>query len=251
MVTSILENGGGRLANHIFRNVAVSMIAEKHDLKVEYSYKSSFHRIGIPLYSGIKNHEHTLVLDDENYFKIYNCICLLDNLDANTAFFQTKVISNLIYDYLNTDRIKNSIIKKNLFHYRYDNNNDLYVHIRLTDVEQYNPGINYYIDMIKKIKFDKLFLSTDDTNHAIIKAIMELYPDCMLILHDEVITIQFASTCKHILLSHGSFSAIIGYLSFFSTVYYPTYKHNGVIDKQNGIWYGDMFSIKNWINCPL
>ena len=80
---------------------------------------------------------------------------------------------------------------------------------------------------------------------------MELYPECTLILHDEVITIHFASTCKHILLSHGSFSAIIGYLSFFSTVYYPTYKHNGVIDKPNKIWYGDVFSIKNWIDCPL
>jgi hypothetical protein len=62
MVTSILENGAGRLANHI----AVSMIAEKHDLKVDYSCKYSFHRIGIPLYNGSKNHEHTIVLNDEN-----------------------------------------------------------------------------------------------------------------------------------------------------------------------------------------
>ena len=38
---------------------------------------------------------------------------------------------------------------------------------------------------------------------------------------DPVKTIQFGSTCKHIVLSHGSFSAMIGYLGFFSQVYYP------------------------------
>ena len=58
----------------------------------------------------------------------------------------------------------------------------------------------------------------------------------------EIHTFQFASTCKHIILSHGSFSAVIGYLSFFSDIYYPEYE-------SNKIWYGDMFSINNWIKC--
>lgn len=55
---------------------------------------------------------------------------------------------------------------------------------------------------------------------------------------DEIHTIQFASTCKHIVLSHGSFSAVIGYLAFFSNVYYPAYGDT--------MWYGDMFSIDGW-----
>jgi len=38
---------------------------------------------------------------------------------------------------------------------------------------------------------------------------------------------------------HGSFSAIIGYLSFFSQIYYPEFK-------ENKIWCGDIFSIPNW-----
>ena len=33
-------------------------------------------------------------------------------------------------------------------------------------------------------------------------------------------TIQFGSTCKNIILSHGSFSAVIGYLGFYSNIYY-------------------------------
>jgi hypothetical protein len=73
---------------------------------------------------------------------------------------------------------------------------------------------------------------------------MTHYPDAKIIYLDEISTFQFASTCKHIILSHGSFSAMIGYLSFFSTVHYPKYE----ADK---IWYGDMFSIEGWIQHTL
>ena len=68
---------------------------------------------------------------------------------------------------------------------------------------------------------------------------MKQYPTTLLINSQEIPTIQFASTCKHIILSHGSFSAIIGYLSFFSNIYYPEYE-------KDKIWYGDMFSIVGW-----
>ena len=115
----------------------------------------------------------------------------------------------------------------------------MYIHIRLTDVAHFNPGINYYINAIKNINYDKLYISTDDDKHDIIKQIIEQYPDTKIIQADEITTIQFASTSKNIILSHGSFSAIIGYLAFFSNVYYPEYES----DK---LWYGDMFSIDGW-----
>ena len=65
-----------------------------------------------------------------------------------------------------------------------------------------------------------------------------------IIDYNEQLTIQFATTCKNIILSHGSFSAIIGYLSFYSTIYYPEYEINK-------IWFGDMFSIDGWIKCSV
>jgi hypothetical protein len=133
---------------------------------------------------------------------------------------------------------------KNEFKERYANNNDLFIHIRLTDVEIFNPGIAYYIKAIKNINFDKLYISTDDPNNNIIINLKELYPSLELIFVDEITTFKFASTCKHIILSHGSFSAVIGYLSFFSNVYYPEYE-------ANKIWFGDMFSIDNWIKLSI
>jgi hypothetical protein len=92
---------------------------------------------------------------------------------------------------------------------------------------------------IRDVNFDKLYISSDDASHLIITQILQNYPHAKIINYDEIQTIQFASTCKNIILSHGSFSAIIGYLAFFSNISYPEYQN----DK---MWYGDMFSINGW-----
>jgi hypothetical protein len=234
----------GRLGNQIIRNLAVSLIAEKNDLKVNYYNKDLINKLGIDLISGSKTYNQTHILNDDNFFSIYDCSNLNYNLDPNEAFFQTKEITNFLYNYLHTDRIKSNIIEKNRFNKRYNANNDLFVHIRLGDISHYTPGINYYINIIKIINFDNLYISTDSPKHIIVRNLLKTYPSAKLIDYDEIGTFQFASTCKHIILSHGSFSAIIGYLSFFSTIYYPEYE----LDK---IWHGDIFSINNWIKCNV
>jgi hypothetical protein len=229
----------GRLGNQIIRNLAVSVIAEKHNLKVNYSNKYLINKLGIELFTGINRYRYFQKLTDDNYFKIYNSDNLNCNLNPNSNYFQTKEITNFLYNYLNTDKIKSNIILKNPYKERYNNNNDLFIHIRLGDVEKFNPGIIYYINAIKNIKFHNLYISSDTVKHNIIIELLQLYPYAELIDYDEITTFQFASTNKNIILSHGSFSAVIGYLSFFSNVYYPEYE-------SKKIWYGDMFSIDNW-----
>ena len=243
----------GRLGNQIIQNLAVSLIAEKYNLKASYRNKDLINKLGIDLFSGNNVYESTQILNDENYFAMYNCGVLNYNLNANTksSYFQTKDITNFLYDYLQTEKIKANIIEKNPFKSRYNTNNDLFIHIRLTDAKNWNPGINYYLNAIKLIPYDNLYLSTDEKTHTIIKTLITEYPNANLINYDEINTFQFASTCKNIILSHGSFSAIIGYLSFFSNIYYPEYEHPGYIDHTKKIWYGDMFSIKNWIKLSV
>ena len=232
----------GRLGNQFIRNLAVSLIAEKHDLHVLYCNNHLFERLGIHLFSGKKFYNSIKVINEENYFSIYNDN-INYNLNPNTAFFQTKEITNLIYKYLHSEQIKKRIIGKNPFNSRYSNNNDLFVHIRLTDVTDKNPGINYYSNAIKRINFDKLYIATDDKTHNIITDLIMLYPSLIIVDLDEINTFQFGSTCKNIVLSHGTFSMVIGYLAFFSTVYYPEFNP----DK---LWHGDVFSIENWIKLP-
>ena len=234
----------GRLGNQIIRNLAFSLIAEKHNLKVNYFNNDLINRLGIELFSGTNVYNTTIILNEQNYFSVYNSDTINYNLNPNNNFFQYKEIINILYNYLHKDNIKSNIIEKNSFKERYNTNNDLFIHIRLGDVSRYNPGINYYLNTIKNIQFDNLYIATDSKNHNIIQRILQTYPASKIIDYDEQLTIHFASTCKHVILSHGSFSAIIGYLSFYSTIYYPEYE-------LNKIWFGDMFSIDGWIKCKV
>jgi hypothetical protein len=238
-------NTNGRLGNQIIRNLAVSFIAKKHNLNVNYSsYYLISNQLGIDLFNlGTQIYSDTRELNELNYFDIYNADNITYNLNPNNSFFQTKEIFNMIYNYLHSDIIKSNIIEKNKFKERYNNNNDLFIHIRLGDIAHFNPGIDYYLKSIKYVKefknFDNIYISSDTPTHDIIKKIIEEYPNVNLINYNEIETIQFGSTCKNIILSHGSFSAIIGSLSFYSNVYYPKFQK----DKQ---WHGDIFSIKDW-----
>jgi hypothetical protein len=56
---------------------------------------------------------------------------------------------------------------------------------------------------------------------------------------DEVKTIMFASTCKNIILSGGTFSWLMGFLAFYSEkIYYPKIKNT---------WYDDIFVFNDWV----
>jgi hypothetical protein len=229
----------GRLGNQIIRNIAVSLVAKKHNLHVSYSSHDLINQLGIDLFCGTKRHYAAVELNDKNYIKYYQEPLIIHNFENVHAFFQTKEIISLIYNYLHSDTVKTSIINKNSFANRYQNNNDVCMHIRLDDAAQWNPGLDYYQKTLSNITFDKLYITTDQKDHDIIRQLTSLYPTATIMEYNEIQTFQFASTCKHIILSHGSFSAIIGYLAYFSNVYYPEYES----DK---MWYGDMFSIPGW-----
>jgi hypothetical protein len=233
MTTTI--GGAGRLCNHVFRNIAVSMIATKFNLYVTYGYQDKIEDLGIPLFSGTNRFNQNAILCDDNFFEVLNAKELNENLSVH-GFYQTKEISREIYNYLRNENIKNKIILKNPFTCRYSKNNDCFIHIRLGDVSLHNPGITYYLNALSAISFDKLYIGTDEPHHSIITEIKQQYSNLTVLYYDEVNTIQFASTCKHVVLSHGTFSAIIGYLSFFSQIYYPEYE-------SNKSWYGDIFSM--------
>jgi hypothetical protein len=229
----------GRLGNQIIRNIAVSLIAKKHDLYVSYSSHELISQLGIDLFCGTMHHNTPMELTDANYKLVYEQSFITRHFGYIWSYFQTKEIISLIYQYLHSNTVKESIINKNPFANRYQNNNDVCMHIRLGDAAQWNPGLAYYQKTLSQLTFDELYITTDQKDHDTIQQLISLYPTASVIEYDEIQTFQFASTCKHIILSHGSFSAVMGYLAYFSNVYYPEYES----DK---MWYGDMFSIPGW-----
>ena len=78
------------------------------------------------------------------------------------------------------------------------------------------------------------FMVFNDTE--VCKKLIEKYK-MEIISKDSIETIQFATTCKTIILSSGTYSWMIGILSFFSTIYYPKIKK---------IWHGNIFVFPDW-----
>ena len=232
----------GRLCNNLIRNVFVSILAERINLIVDYAYRDIIEALGIELFSGRNSYPTQINLTDENIMDIIRSKTLPSTfLIEEDVYFQSNECSHYLYNYLRSERMMNRIVKLNKYSQRYNSNNDVFLHIRLGDSVQHTPGFVYYDKVLSSIEFNKGFIASDSPDHPIIRELVEKYPNIQIIQANEVDTILFGSTCKNVVISHGSFSAIIGYMAFASKMYYPKYEE----DKK---WYGDMFTnIPGWI----
>tara|TARA_Y100000389_G_C17453360_1_gene516332 strand:- start:1298 stop:2077 length:780 start_codon:yes stop_codon:yes gene_type:complete len=229
---SITTTGNGRLCNQVIRNLALSLVAKKFDLYVTYANYNKINNIlGIELYIG-KNKYNTTRIDEwdkndgEKYLELLNSTKTIDyNLDFMKDYLQVEKITDVLYKHLRSEEQKKIIIEKNPFKDRYNKNNDLFIHIRLGDltIERMKyliQPIEYYLYCIETIPHDKLYIGSDSLNYELIKKIQKKHPNVLLVNLNDIETIQFGSTCKNVVLSTGSYSAVIGYISFFSNIYY-------------------------------
>lgn len=213
-------DGNGRLCNTIIRNLALSILAKKYDLYVEYfNYDEINNILGIKLFIGNKKYDKTVSINENTYMKYFNNnIKNNANFDFNHHYFQSKKITTILHNRLTNN--KKNIIDKNPYKKRYKNNNDIFIHIRLGDAKTWGLGIDYFVHCINSLQYDNIYIGSDSFNDNLIKKLKTLYPSIIFIDKNPIQTIQFGSTCKNIILSHGSFSAVIGYLGFFSNVYF-------------------------------
>jgi hypothetical protein len=172
---------------------------------------------------------------------------LLANLHviSEQCYLQTPEVIALIYSFLRRPAIANSIMAANPYRQLYKNNDFTFVHVRLTDAKRFSPGSKYFLKAIAATKFTTLYIASDDFEDEIIKEITAVYPNAVLFSATPTQTLQFGSTCRNVILSGGSFSAMIGLLAFFSMVQYPENAHIKN-DPDLGEWCGDMFSGHGW-----
>jgi hypothetical protein len=238
--------GAGRLANLIFQNFVVSQIADKHKLRViSYKCADKIASLGIRLYTdGTVEYPITRLIRNEDVYDSLDAEDISYNV-CSDDFFQTRDISKMLYDHLRTESQKQSIIDANPYKPRYGQNNDIFVHIRLGDARRYSPGYQYYQSsiqyIIQRYGSNKIYVASDVLNDPMIRELRRAFGGVQLLVAlNEIETIQFGSTCRHLVLSHGSYSAVIGYLAFNAeTVVYSSF---------DGLerWHGDIFSIPGW-----
>ena len=194
----------GRLGNQFFINVAASLLAEKHDLYIDYEHGEDVRPL-FPLYVGTRHHPTTITVTDENYVALYN----KETLDTNLSFhdyFQSTNVTMLTHHYIQC-KVKR-LAKPN---------NDCFVHVRLGDVAQWNPGADHYLGILATLNVDRVYVSTDSPDHPIVKQLLQ---KAQLYEGTPVETILFGASCRYVVLSHGTFSGMIGYLANESTVYF-------------------------------
>tara|TARA_B100000242_G_C42908842_1_gene421438 strand:+ start:22 stop:795 length:774 start_codon:yes stop_codon:yes gene_type:complete len=212
--------GDGGLGNAITRNLSGSILAKKHNLKITYHNEIDMIKdIGIPLFSGKQVFDKKIPVTENNYFNVLNENDIDFNIEIEGNFMQSKSITDEIFKHLNDNENMEQIKNNNPHKDRYNNNNDCFIHIRLGDTERWNPGFKYYDYVLSKLIYDKIYLATNDNNHNIIKEIQNKYKNVIVMDNNLVDIIQFGSTCRYVILSYGTFSAITGYISFYSQIY--------------------------------
>lgn len=241
--TTIYNKGG--LCNHIIRNICSSIIAKKYNLKFSYIVYGEMIELGLEPYIDGELFHNSFIEFDEKMFEKYiskeNDEVLTQNIHVGTYYFQNAFIANYLRNYFSTDPVRTSIINHNKYKERYNNNDDLCIHVRLGDGSQFNPGFDYYDRMIREQipnKYTKRFIMSDDINHPICQQLIETH-NLEIFNGNAVETLMFGSTCKYILLSSGTFSWMMGVFGFYSQIFFPNMEN-----RQK--WHGDIFIFNDW-----
>jgi hypothetical protein len=223
MITIIPQ---GRTGNKLLQNIGVSIISKKMNLKVSnYNNIVNSDVLGLKLNQGdlVFTEQHRVydtdlmrVLDDTNrYGLIYDGLFQLKNFVTN---YRDEILSHFNPKY--------EII-----------NNQVFVHVRLGDVVHTNPGLEYYKNALRQIQFTGGYISSDSPNHPIVQTLIKDFNLKLFSENDPILIIDFAKNFDNLVLSKGTFSWWIGFLSKAKNIIYPI----------NDIgWHGDIFVFEDW-----
>ena len=217
----------GRLGNNLLQNIGISILSKKFDFKVEnYINEEELKILGLSL----NKRQNTNTNFNSYYDTDLMYLLSLNKINNGILYEGTFQVKDFVLTY------KQDILNHFNLKYDYENNNDLFIHVRLGDVSNLNVGIEYYKSAINSITFNKGYISSDTLTHPIVQ---ELIKEYNLILYDNnpLDTINFGKNFNNLILSTGTFSWWIGLLSKAKNIIFPL---NGPK------WHGDIFVYEDW-----
>ena len=241
----------GRFCNVLMQNIGLSIIGKKFNLKVNYDWSSK------------NNFEFNLDACLKNNFNFYNEGRVLTGETKLFSEFSEPYIEELvekkyidvpvmIEGFLEKEcllykqkEILRSIIKKNKIKF-YD---QVFVHVRLGDMEKYSPGYSYYKNALKKIKFNSGMISTDSPKNKIIGKLIDNFNLSLNENENFQEVISLGSQYENRVITGGTSGWFIGYLGDNNNVYYVknTYKKYNPFSKHIKYWPHELFEKSNWI----
>lgn len=217
----------GRLGNVLLQCVGMRLLSIKFDLKVDsYSNDYNFDKLGFKKYSGKNSYDNFSNLFDTDVLN------LLKETDIKKGIYFDGLfqIKDFVLEYRQNIRDSFDI------DYNYQNPDNIFIHVRLGDVQHLNPGYDYYKKCLQNTSFNIGYISSDSPNSDIVNKLIDEF-NLILYQNNSIDTINFAKDFNKIILSEGTFSWWIGMLSNAKEIYYP------ISDKP---WHGDIFVYDDW-----
>ncbi len=235
----------GRFGNLFFINMFLHFYASDFDLKVSYKNEAMFYEMGIEFFHGKKTYEQNFLVTDSNFLMYFDATTKHLFEPANIIihrdmWLQDSLFCLYLQKYFQQPEIKLKLLEANKFKKRIQKNNDLFLHIRLGDVTSFSESLfSYYDGVLSILKFDNGYISSDSINHDFCKYLIQKYK-LKAFQKGEIETIMFANTCKHLILSGGTFSWLLGFFAQAdANIFYFKYKNP---------WFGNIFDYNSkWI----
>lgn len=217
-------NYKGGLGNKLIQHLAALIFSIKHNLKL-VSQSSPFENFFLN-----KDEENgrvgnnIVIINDSNFINFFESNFIESNHYVFDGFFQSK-------EFLQTYEYQ---IKELLnIHYSKQNENLVFLHYRIGDIsdDRRMLPLEYFEEALSNINFNGGYISSDTIDHKFCKILITKY-NLTPIKMSPMETINFGKNFKNIVLSEGTFSWWIGFLSNTNNV---------ICNKRECFWHGDIF----------
>lgn len=221
-----------------------SLLSKKYKIIATYSRDEELTAMGIEFHrqpsEDLTARDIVVELNDNNivdYIKGEYPVERIRFVDVDDTYYQTPAVCQLFKEVFSEPATRQRIREHNPFRERYGANRDVFVHVRLGDVAAHASTLAYFERALAAVPFEKGFISSDSPDHPHICALINKY-NLAFVNGSPHQLIQFANTCKYLVLSHGTFSWMMGFFAFDAEkVQYPVIKHK---------WHGDIFVFPEW-----
>jgi len=199
-------------------------------------------RLGIELFNSGTNRFHAEETVDlyDSTFMDYIMDTKVKPREKNVIlhdYKQTREFCLFLRNFFIENDMFDTYISKNPHKVRFNNNDDIFCHIRLGDTlgfYDHSKIFDYYDKILSTTKFENGYIASDTIQHPICQMLLKKY-NLQPYNSDDIDTIHFASTCKNLALSSGTYSWLMGFLGSYpgsiSQIYYP---------KILKMWHGDI-----------
>lgn len=210
----VIANFQGRLGNNLIQFFAAYFFSRKHNLDFFMNHQNVFSVNGNKDLQNIIishqgqyniNNKDTIIINDDNFLEYYESDVLPDVNFSFIGYFQFKAfLSPLKNDIKNILKISYQDVDKD----------KVFIHYRLGDIKDSKLmlPLEYYIDALNVMGNPTGYISSDTIEHENCQFLIKNYK-LSVIEKNPWSTILFAKNFDKLILSEGTFSVMIGFLS--------------------------------------